>query len=150
VATAGSLTITRTLLHMDDNFKSLPLILRLRNIARDFLSSISFDIYMLMLVFMFLHITIPQPIVTLITPFARILMSNGSRNQAATAIIAPNTMRQTITLPNSTLSLRLFGISIISPIMAIAQRAFAFARHAHAVDRVVRLLRLRDSAVHRV
>ena len=51
VATAGSLTITRTLLHMDDNFKSLPLILRLRNIARDFLSSISFDIYMLMLVF---------------------------------------------------------------------------------------------------
>ena len=70
VATAGSLTITRTLLHMDENFKSLPLILRLRNIARDFLSSISFDIYMLMLVFMFLHITIPQPIVTLITPFA--------------------------------------------------------------------------------
>ena len=70
VATAGSLTITRTLLHMDDNFKSLPLILRVRNIARDFLSSISFDIYMLMLVFMFAHITIPQPIVTLITPFA--------------------------------------------------------------------------------
>ena len=70
VATAGSLTITRTLLHMDENFKSLPLILRLRNIARDFLSSISFDIYMLMLVFMFLHITIPQPIVTIITPFA--------------------------------------------------------------------------------
>ena len=70
VATAGSLTITRTLLHMDGNFKSLPLSLRLRSIARDFLGSISFDIYMLMLVFMFLHITIPQPIVTLITPFA--------------------------------------------------------------------------------
>ena len=35
-----------------------------------FFSSISFDIHMLMLVFMFLHITIPQPIVTLITPFA--------------------------------------------------------------------------------
>ncbi|NEG90206.1 AEC family transporter [Bifidobacterium aerophilum] len=70
VATAGSLTITRTLLHMDDNFRSLPLSLRLRNIAHDFLGSISFDIYMLMLVFMFLHITIPQPIITLITPFA--------------------------------------------------------------------------------
>lgn len=70
VATAGSLTITRTLLKMDENFKTLPLRLRLRNIARDFLGSISFDIYMLMLVFMFLHITIPQPIVTLITPFA--------------------------------------------------------------------------------
>ncbi|PST46070.1 transporter [Bifidobacterium callitrichos] len=70
VATAGSLTITRTLLKMDDNFKALPWRLRLRNIARDFLGSISFDIYMLMLVFMFLHITIPQPIVTLITPFA--------------------------------------------------------------------------------
>ena len=49
VATAGSLTITRTLLHMDENFKSLPLILRMRNIARDFLSSISFDIYMLLI-----------------------------------------------------------------------------------------------------
>ncbi|TPF85619.1 transporter [Bifidobacterium sp. UTCIF-37] len=70
VATAGSLTITRTLLKMDDNFKALPWRLRLRNIARDFLGSISFDIYMLMLVFMFLHVTIPQPIVTLITPFA--------------------------------------------------------------------------------
>ncbi|KFI54075.1 AEC family transporter [Bifidobacterium callitrichos] len=70
VATAGSLTITRTLLKMDDNFKALPWRLRLRNIARDFLGSISFDIYMLMLVFMFLRITIPQPIVTLITPFA--------------------------------------------------------------------------------
>ncbi|WP_055427543.1 AEC family transporter [Bifidobacterium aesculapii] len=70
VATAGSLTITRTLLKMDENFKTLPLRLRLRNIARDFLGSISFDIYMLMLVFMFLHVTIPQPIVTLITPFA--------------------------------------------------------------------------------
>ncbi|KAA8815331.1 transporter [Bifidobacterium callitrichos] len=70
VATAGSLTITRTLLKMDDGFKALPWRLRLRNIARDFLGSISFDIYMLMLVFMFLHITIPQPIVTLITPFA--------------------------------------------------------------------------------
>ena len=35
-----------------------------------FFSSISFDIHMLMLVFMFLHITIPQPIVTIITPFA--------------------------------------------------------------------------------
>ncbi|RSX50590.1 transporter [Bifidobacterium goeldii] len=70
VATAGSLTITRTLLHMDGNFKALPLSLRLRGIARDFFGSISFDIYMLMLVFMFLHITIPQPIITLITPFA--------------------------------------------------------------------------------
>nr|WP_241520227.1 AEC family transporter [Bifidobacterium catulorum] len=70
VATAGALTITRTLLHMDENFKSLPMILRLRNIARDFLGSVSFDIYMLMLVFMFAHITIPQPVVTLITPFA--------------------------------------------------------------------------------
>lgn len=35
-----------------------------------FFSSISFDIHMLMLVFMFLHIVTPQPIVTLITPFA--------------------------------------------------------------------------------
>ena len=70
VATAGSLTITRTLLGMDENFKSLPMVLRLRNIARDFLGSISFDIYMLMLVSMFLHITVPQPIITLITPFA--------------------------------------------------------------------------------
>lgn len=70
VATAGSLTITRTLLHMDGNIKSLPLGMRVRNILHDFFSSISFDIYMLMLVFMFLHIVIPQPIVTLITPFA--------------------------------------------------------------------------------
>ena len=70
VATAGALTITRTLLHMDGNFKALPLSLRLRGIAHDFLGSISFDIYMLMLVFMFAHITIPEPIVTLITPFA--------------------------------------------------------------------------------
>ena len=70
VATAGSLTITRTLLHMDDSFRSLPLRLRLRNIARDFLGSISFDMYMLMLILMFAHVTIPQPIITLITPFA--------------------------------------------------------------------------------
>lgn len=67
------------------------------------------------------------------TMISRILMSNGSRNQAATAIIAPNTMRQTITLPNSTLSLRLFGISIISPIMAIAQKAFALANGVMSV-----------------
>ena len=44
--------------------------MRVRNILHDFFSSISFDIHMLMLVFMFLHIVIPQPIVTLITPFA--------------------------------------------------------------------------------
>ena len=44
--------------------------MRVRNILHDFFSSISFGIYMLMLVFMFLHIVIPQPIVTLITPFA--------------------------------------------------------------------------------
>lgn len=44
--------------------------MRVRNILHDFFSSISFGIYMLMLVFMFLHIVILQPIVTLITPFA--------------------------------------------------------------------------------
>lgn len=70
VATAASLTITRGLLHLDGPSKSLPLSLRLKNIAHDFYSSISFDIYMLMLVFMAFHITVPQPIVTLITPFA--------------------------------------------------------------------------------
>ncbi|KAB7789979.1 AEC family transporter [Bifidobacterium leontopitheci] len=70
VATAGSLTITRTLLHMDGNFRSLPLVLRVRGILHDFFSSISFDMYMLMLIFVFAHVTIPQPIITLITPFA--------------------------------------------------------------------------------
>ena len=61
------------------------------------------------------------------TMISRILMSNGSRNHAATAIIAPNTIRQVITLPSSTLSLRLSGISIMSPIIAMAQKAFALA-----------------------
>lgn len=44
--------------------------LRIKNIARDFYSSISFDCYMFMLVFMFAGWTVPQWIVTLITPFA--------------------------------------------------------------------------------
>ena len=61
------------------------------------------------------------------TMISRILMSNGSRNHAATAIIAPNAIRQAITLPSSTLSLRLSGISIMSPIIAMAQKAFALA-----------------------
>lgn len=70
VATAASLTITRSLLHLDGPHKDLPLSMRVRNIAHDFYSSISFDIYMLMLVFMFTGWAIPDWVVTLITPFA--------------------------------------------------------------------------------
>ena len=53
IATAASLTITRSLLHLGSPTKNLPMSLRIKNIARDFYSSISFDCYMLMLVFMF-------------------------------------------------------------------------------------------------
>ena len=70
IATAASLTITRSLLHLGSPTKNLPMSLRIKNIARDFYSSISFDCYMLMLVFMFAGWTVPQWIVTLITPFA--------------------------------------------------------------------------------
>lgn len=44
--------------------------LKIKNIAHDFYSSISFDCYMLMLVFMFAGWSVPHWIVTLITPFA--------------------------------------------------------------------------------
>ena len=70
VATALALTLTKGLLHMGDAAQSLPLGMRLRNIARDFLSSTSFDTYMLMLLLMFTHVTIPHWIVSLVTPFA--------------------------------------------------------------------------------
>ncbi len=70
IATAASLTITRSLLHLGSPTKNLPLALKIRNVAHDFYSSLSFDIYMLMLVFMFAGLTVPKWIVTLITPFA--------------------------------------------------------------------------------
>lgn len=70
IATAASLTITRSLLHLGSPAKNLPLSLKIKNIAHDFYSSISFDCYMLMLVFMFAGWSVPHWIVTLITPFA--------------------------------------------------------------------------------
>jgi malate permease and related proteins len=70
IATAASLTITRSLLHLGSPAKDLPLSLKIKNIAHDFYSSISFDCYMLMLVFMFAGWSVPHWIVTLITPFA--------------------------------------------------------------------------------
>lgn len=70
VATAASLTITRSLLHLGEAANNLPISLKIRTIAHDFYSSISFDMYMLMLVVMFAGWTIPQWLVTLITPFA--------------------------------------------------------------------------------
>ena len=48
IATAASLTITRSLLHLGSPAKDLPLSLKIKNIAHDFYSSISFDCYMLM------------------------------------------------------------------------------------------------------
>ena len=42
IATAASLTITRSLLHLGSPTKNLPMSLRIKNIARDFYSSISF------------------------------------------------------------------------------------------------------------
>ena len=70
IATAASLTITRSLLHWGSPTKYLPLSLKIKNIAHDFYSSISFDCYMLMLVIMFAGWSVPHWIVTLITPFA--------------------------------------------------------------------------------
>ena len=70
IATAASLTITRSLLHLGSPAKDLPLSLKIKNIAHDFYSSISFDCYMLMLVFMFAGWSVPHWIITLITPFA--------------------------------------------------------------------------------
>ena len=70
VATAAALSVTKSLLHMDDAAANLPIGLKLRNIARDFVSSLSFDTYMLMLMLMIAHVTIPQWIVQLVTPFA--------------------------------------------------------------------------------
>ena len=70
IATAASLTITRSLLHLGSPAKNLPLSLKIKNIAHDFYSSISFDCYMLMLVFMFAGWSVPHWTVTLITPFA--------------------------------------------------------------------------------
>nr|WP_204314212.1 transporter [Bifidobacterium avesanii] len=70
VATALALTLTKSLLHMGDAAQSLPLGLKIRSVARDFLSSTSFDTYMLMLVLMVAHVTIPHWIVSLVTPFA--------------------------------------------------------------------------------
>ena len=70
IATAASLTITRSLLHLGSPTKNLPLSLKIKNIAHDFYSSISFDCYMLMLVIMFAGWSVPHWIVTLITPFA--------------------------------------------------------------------------------
>ncbi|NMN01224.1 transporter [Bifidobacterium sp. DSM 109958] len=70
VATALALTLTKGLLHMGDAAQSLPLGLKVRSVARDFLSSTSFDTYMLMLILMVAHVTIPQWIVSLVTPFA--------------------------------------------------------------------------------
>ena len=59
IATAASLTITRSLLHLGSPAKDLPLSLKIKNIAHDFYSSISFDCYMLMLVFMFCRVERP-------------------------------------------------------------------------------------------
>ena len=70
VATAAALTITKGLLHMENSAKHLPISLRVRNIVHDFVSSTSFDTYMVMLVLMFAGIQIPEPIVELVTPFA--------------------------------------------------------------------------------
>ncbi|MBT1165530.1 AEC family transporter [Bifidobacterium simiarum] len=70
VATAAALSLTKGLLHMGDSAAALPMVLRVRNIAHDFVSSLSFDTYMLMLVLMFAHVQIPDPIVELVTPFA--------------------------------------------------------------------------------
>ncbi|PLS30446.1 transporter [Bifidobacterium margollesii] len=70
VATAAALSLTKGLLHMGDSATVLPMVLRVRNIAHDFVSSLSFDTYMLMLVLMFAHVQIPDPIVQLVTPFA--------------------------------------------------------------------------------
>ena len=58
------------MLHLGSPAKNLPLSLKIKNIAHDFYSSISFDCYMLMLVFMFAGWSVPHWIVTLITPFA--------------------------------------------------------------------------------
>ncbi|KAB8288906.1 AEC family transporter [Bifidobacterium avesanii] len=67
---AGALVLTNLLLHLDPNWDAMTGGQRARVIARNFYSSVPFDMYLTMIVLLLAGIAIPGPVVTLITPFA--------------------------------------------------------------------------------
>ena len=67
---AGSLVLTNLLLHLDPNWDDMTAAQRGRVIARNFYSSVPFDMYIVMIVLLLAGIAIPGPVVTLVTPFA--------------------------------------------------------------------------------
>ncbi|NMN00970.1 transporter [Bifidobacterium sp. DSM 109958] len=67
---AGSLVLTNLLLHLDKGWDTMTTGQRCRTIARNFYSSVPFDMYVIMIVLLLCRVSIPEPVVTLITPFA--------------------------------------------------------------------------------
>lgn len=67
---AGSLVLTNLLLHLDANWDGMTARQKCRTIARNFYSSVPFDMYMVMIVMLLTGIPVPDPVVMVITPFA--------------------------------------------------------------------------------
>lgn len=67
---AGSLVLTNLLLHLDPGWDTMDAGRKARTIARNFYTSVPFDMYVIMIVLLLLRLPIPDAVVTLITPFA--------------------------------------------------------------------------------
>ena len=67
---AGSLVLTNLLLHLDKNWDGMTTRQKCHSIARNFYTSVPFDMYVIMIVMLLASLPIPDPVVMIITPFA--------------------------------------------------------------------------------
>lgn len=67
---AGSLVLTNLLLHLDKGWDRMTTAQKCHAVARNFYSSVPFDMYLVMILLLLFGIPVPDPVVTLITPFA--------------------------------------------------------------------------------